>query len=63
MGKAKVMEADGSGDNIHDRIDRTHLVKMDFVDRFSVETGLGFGDTVKDLEGGLFDGGSEVGVL
>ena len=63
MGKAKVMEADGSYDDIHDRIDRTDLVKMDFVDRFSVETGLGFGDTVKDLEGGLFDGGSEVGVF
>jgi hypothetical protein len=28
-----------------------------------VETGLGFGDAVKDLEGDLFDGGSEVGVL
>ena len=63
MGKVKVMEADGGDDDIHDRIDRTDLVKMDFVDRFSVETGLGFGDTVKDLEGGLFDGGSEVGVL
>ena len=63
MGKAKVMEADGSDDNIHDRVDRTHLVKMDFVHQFSVKAGLGFGDTVKDLEGGLFDGGSEVGVF
>ena len=57
------MEADGSHDNIHDRIDCTDLVKMDFVDEFSVKAGLGFGDAVKDLEGGLFDGGSEVGVL
>ena len=63
VGKAKVMEADGSYDDIHDRIDCTDLVKMDFVDQFSVKTGLGFGDAVKDLEGGLFDGGSEVGVL
>jgi len=63
VGKAKVMEADGSYDDIHDRIDRTDLVKMDFVDQFSVKTGLGFGDTVKDLEGSLFNGGSEVGVL
>ena len=63
VGKAKVMEADGSGDNIHDRVDRTHLVKMDFVHQFSVKAGLGFGDTVKDLEGGVFDGGSEVGVF
>jgi hypothetical protein len=63
VGKAKVMEADGSYDDIHDRIDRTDLVKMDFVDQFSVKTGLGFGDAVKDLEGSLFDGGSEVGVL
>jgi len=63
VGKAKVMEADGSYDDIHDRIDRTDLVKMDFIDQFSVKTGLGFGDAVKDLEGSLFHGGSEVGVL
>ena len=63
VGKAKVMEADGSYDDIHDRIDCTDLVKMDFVHQFSVKTGLGFGDAVKDLEGGLFDGGNEVGVL
>jgi hypothetical protein len=36
---------------------------MDFVYKFSVETRLGFGDAVKDLEGGLFDVGSQVGVL
>jgi hypothetical protein len=63
VGKAQMMEADGGQDNIDDRIDCTDLVKMDFVDQFSVETGLGFGDAVKDLEGSLFDGGSEVGVL
>jgi hypothetical protein len=63
VGKAKVMEADGSYDDIHDRIDRTNLVKMYFVDQFSVKTGLGFGDAVKDLECGVLDGGSEVGVL
>ena len=63
VGKAKVMEADGSYDDIHDRIDCTDLVKMDFVDQFSVETGLGFGNAVKDLEGGLFDGGGEVRFL
>jgi hypothetical protein len=57
------MEADGSNDDIHDRIDCTDLVKMDFVDQFSVKPGLGFGDTVKDFEGGFFYGGSEVGVL
>jgi hypothetical protein len=63
VGKAKVMEADGSYDDIHDRIDCTDLVKMYFVHQFSVKTGLGFGDAVKDFEGGLFDGGGEVGVL
>jgi hypothetical protein len=57
------MDADGGHDNIDDRIDRTDLVKMNIVDQFSVKTGLGFGDAVKDLEGGVFDGGSEVGVL
>jgi hypothetical protein len=57
------MDADGGHDNIDDRIDCTDLVKMNFVDKFSVEASLGFGDAVKDLEGGLFDGGSEVGVL
>jgi hypothetical protein len=57
------MEADGSYDDIHDRIDCTDLVKMYFVHQFSVKTGLGLGDAVKDFEGGLFDGGSEVGVL
>ena len=57
------MDADRGHDNIDDRIDCTDLVKMDFVDQFSVEAGLGFGDAVKDLEGGLFDGGSEVGVM
>ena len=57
------MEADGSNDDIHDRIDCTDLVKMDFVDQFSVKPGLGFGDAVKDFEGGLFYGGSEVRVL
>jgi hypothetical protein len=63
VGKAQMMDADGGHNNIDDRIDRTDLVKMDFVDEFSVKTGLGFGDAVKDFEGGLFDGGSEVGVL
>jgi len=58
-----MVEADGSYDDIHDRIDRTDLVKMDFVDQFSVKTGLGFGDTEKDFEGGLFDGGGEVRFL
>lgn len=57
------MDANGGHDNIDDRIDCTDLVKMNFVDKFSVEAGLGFGDAVKDLEGGLIDGGSEVGVL
>ena len=58
-----MMEADGGHDNIDDRIDCTDLVKMYFVHQFSVKTGLGFGDAVKDFEGGLFDGWSEVGVL
>ncbi len=58
-----MVEADGGDDNIDDRIDCTDLVKMYFVDQFSVKTGLGFGDAVKDLEGSLFNGGSEVGVL
>ena len=57
------MDADGGHDNIDDRIDCTDLVKMYFVHQFSVKTGLGLGDAVKDFEGGLFDGGSEVGVL
>ena len=57
------MDADRGHDNIDDRIDCTDLVKMNFVDKFSVETGLGFGNAVKDLEGGVFDGWSEVGVL
>ena len=57
------MDADGGDEDIDDRIDSADLVKMDFVDQFSVKTGLGFGDAVKDFEGGLFDGGSEVGVL
>jgi len=57
------VEADGGHDNIHDRIDCTDLMEMDFVDQFSVETGLGFGDTEKDFEGGLFDGGGEVRFL
>jgi len=63
VGKAKVMEADGSYDDIHDRIDCTDLVKMYFVEQFSVKTGLCFGDAVKDFEGGLFDSGIEVRVL
>ena len=63
VGNAQMMEADGGHDNIDDRIDCTDLVKMDFVDQFSVETGLGFGNAVKDLEGGVFDGSREVGVL
>jgi hypothetical protein len=63
VGKAKMMDADGGHDNIDDRIDRTDLVKMNIVDQFSVKTGLGFGDAMKDFEGGLFNGGSEVGVL
>ena len=58
-----MVEADGGHDDIDDRIDCTDLVKMDFVYQFSVETGLGFGNTVKDLEGGVFDGSRKVGVL
>jgi len=57
------MDADGSDNDIDDRIDGADLVKMDFVDQFSVKTSLGFGNTVKDFEGGVLDGGSEVGVL
>jgi hypothetical protein len=57
------MDADGGDDDIDDRIDRADLVKMDFVDQFSVKTGFGLCDAMKDFEGGLFDGGSEVGVL
>ena len=63
VGNAQMMEADGGHDNIDDRIDCTDLVKMDFVDQFSVEAGLGLGDAVKDLEGGVFDGSRKVGVL
>jgi len=63
VGKAQMMEADGGHDDIDDRIDCTDLVKMDFVDQFSVETGLGFGNTVKDFKSGLFDGGGEVRFL
>jgi len=63
VGKAKVMEADGSHDDIDDRIDCTDLVEMNFVDQFSVETGLGFSNTVKDFKSGLFDGGGEVRFL
>ena len=63
VGNAQMMEADGGHDNIDDRIDCTDLVKMDFVDQFSVETGLGFGNAVKDLEGRVFDGSREVRVL
>jgi hypothetical protein len=36
---------------------------MDFVDQFPVETGLGFGNAVKDFKSGVFDGGGEVGFL
>jgi hypothetical protein len=58
-----VVEADGGHDDIDDRIDCTDLVKMYFVDQFSVETGLGFGNTVKDFKSGVFDGGGEVRFL
>ena len=51
-----MMEADSGHDDIDDRIDCTDLVKMDFVDQFSVEAGLGFSNTVKDFKSGLFDG-------
>ena len=63
VGNAQMMKADGGHDNIDDRIDCTDLVKMDFVDQFSVKPGLGFGDAVKDLDGGVFDGSRKVGVL
>jgi hypothetical protein len=63
VGNAQMMEADGGHDNIDDRIDCTDLVKMDFVHQFSVKAGLGFGNAVKDLEGGVFDGIRKVGVL
>jgi hypothetical protein len=58
-----MMEADSGHDDIDDRIDCTDLVKMDFVDQFPVETGLGFGNAVKDFKSGVFDGGGEVGFL
>jgi len=57
------MDADSSDYDIDDRIDCADLVKMDFIDEFCVETGLGVGDAVKDFEGGLFDSGIEVRVL
>ena len=58
-----MVEADGGHDDIDDRIDCTDLVEMDFIDQFSVEAGLGFGNTVKDFKSGVFDGGSEVRLL
>ena len=58
-----MVEADSSHDDIDDRIDCTDFVKMDFVDQFSVETGLGFSNTVKDFKSGVFDGGGEVRFL
>jgi hypothetical protein len=58
-----MMEADSGHDDIDDRIDCTDLVKMDFVDQFSVEAGLGFSNTVKDFKSGVFDGGGEVRFL
>ncbi len=63
VGKAEMVEADGGHDDIDDRIDCTDLVKMDFIDQFSVEAGLGFGNTVKDFKSGVFDGGGEVRFL
>lgn len=36
VGLAQMMDADGGHDNVDDRIDCTDLVKMDFVDEFSV---------------------------
>ncbi len=58
-----MMEADSGHDDNDDRIDCTDLVKMDFIDQFSVEAGLSFSNTEKDFEGGLFDGGGEVRFL
>ncbi len=63
VGKAQMVEADGGHDDIDDRIDCTDLVKMDFVDQFSVEAGLGFSNTVKDFKSGVFNGGGEVRFL
>jgi hypothetical protein len=63
VGKAEMVEADGGHDDIDDRIDCTDLVKMYFVDQFSVKTGLGFSNTVKDFKSGVFDGGGEVRFL
>jgi hypothetical protein len=57
------MDADSSDYDIDDRIDCTDLVKMDFVDQFSVKTGFSFCDAMKNLKGGVFDRRSEVRVL
>ena len=55
----EVMDSGGGTDKIHDRVDRTNLVKMDGLDWDSVELGLGFGYALKHGEGRVADLGIE----
>ena len=55
----EVVDSGGGTDKIHDRVDCTDLVKMNGLDWYSVELGLGFGYVLKHGEGGVADLGIE----
>src|SRR5260370_11423245 len=50
---AEVMKTDASADDVHDGIDGTHFVKMNFFERHVVDAGFGFAKFRED-RGGVF---------
>ena len=44
------IESDRHADNVHNRVDRTDFVEMNFVDRRAMHSRLGLGDVLEDFE-------------
>ena len=46
-----LVPSDGATDDIDNRIDRSYLVEMDLVDRYAMDSRLGFGKTLENSVG------------
>jgi hypothetical protein len=58
-----VVDSGCGTDKIYDRVDRADFVKMDGIDGYAVELGLGFSYALKHGEGGVADLGIELRFL
>ena len=51
----KVIDADRAADDINNRVDRAHLMEVNFLGRFVMNFALGGGELLEDQQRQLFD--------